>query len=61
MKTKTTVRRSVAFGLLGTLAIGGLATAMGEDEAPKAHFIRPSTKTMRSSLILNESWQPTPQ
>ena len=44
---KTTVRRSVAFGLLGTLAIGGLATAMGEGEAPKAHFIRPSTKAIR--------------
>lgn len=47
MKTKTTLRRFVAFGLLGALAIGGLATAMGEGKVPKAQFVRPATKTIR--------------
>lgn len=47
MKTKTTARRLAAFGLLGTLVIGGLATAMGEDKKPKTQFVRTATKTIR--------------
>ncbi len=47
MKTRITPRRFVTFGLLGTLAIGGLATAFGQAKASKAQFVRPSTKTIR--------------
>ena len=47
MKTRTTLRRFVAFGSLGTLVIGGLATAMGQSKVPKSQFVSPATKSIR--------------